>query len=255
MVDVIKKLSIVINSKADISNSFYNKWGIHGKDIITKLNDKGLHGGLYSKVKSIKNALKHKQHGSKVLNIGPETGVELFLLLELGLEIDVCEPDIENLRLLKLISKNYITEDGKIAYKNMNFLNVGFRMNKKKLASEQRNYLSIHQMNKTGLPTFYKISPKIEPISSLNKKYDIIFIHKVLTSLSRFCDETPTEIFIKSIKELIPKISSDGLISWTEPMQLIDSNYQFDNLVSVAKLINYTIPDIKEKYIQILIYK
>jgi len=50
-----------------------------------------------------------------VLDIGPETGMECFLLAEVYKRVAVAEPDAETYNLLRGIAAHYITEDGRKA--------------------------------------------------------------------------------------------------------------------------------------------
>lgn len=254
MDNVLKKVANVISSNPKIANRFLKKWGIQSDQIEHKLGDQGLHGGVYSKIKSINNIKRSILQDSKILDIGPETGIEVFLLSEFGADVWVCEPDVDNLKLLKSISKKYVTSAGKVAFRQLHFKRVGFRLTKNKLASEQRNFLSVFKVIKTGLPTYYNIPEDMEKFSNISTKFDIVFVHKVLTTLSRFSTKPIEEIFTEAVKELWPSVAVKGIVSWTEPASLFDIISRI-SLPGKSKKIEYTIPNVKEKYVQFIIKK
>ena len=117
---VIKKMCISISSDDHLSDWYLRKWNIEAKNIANRLSAPTLHGGIYSKVKSLENLKVDKQ--STALNIGPETGFEVFLLAELSNKVIICDPDEDNLELLKEIAKKYQTETSTPAIKKTIFL-------------------------------------------------------------------------------------------------------------------------------------
>ncbi len=249
---VIRKIQQIVEEDNALQEKFYDKWGIKSKQIGARLLDNGLHGGAWSKLNSIKNLNINEK--SKVLNIGPEIGVESFMLAELCKNIYVADPDDSSLKILEAISNKYVTEANISAKSILSFINSGFKMSPKKISSEKRNYTSVRETLGNSLPTYYDIQNN-SLIRDINHKYDLIFVHKIITTLSRFTDNTFEEVFINCVNVLIPLLDSRGRVSWTEPRSLIFKAGEYlKNMKDIElEVIEYPIPILDEKYIQYVI--
>lgn len=247
---VVKKLKIIIENDINLANRLYKRWGVTTKDIESKLNDYGLHGGVWSKKKSIENL--SMKGDEKVLNIGPEIGTETLMLAEISNNVSVTDPDKDSLSLLRDISKNYVTERNVIADKVIRFYDCGFKMDSKKIEFEKNNYNAVFNVLGRGLPTYYDLSqPK--GIKRIGEKYDVIFIHKILTTLKRFTDKSFEAVFFDCVYELSCLLNK-GVISWTEPSNLLlDSELKYKD-ISFKKL-SYLLPQLNERYSQFIIHK
>lgn len=245
---VLEKMSFSISSEHHLSDLYFRKWNIESKNIIDCLSASGLHGGIYSKVRSLAN-LKVNKHLT-VLNIGPETGFETFLLVELFNKVLVCDPDEDNLKLLEEIAKRYQTEKGVLANKRITFLPFGIN-NKSTFSEEKRIYNSLKESGLNSMPTFYNITSKKE-IANLREKFDTVFIHKVLSTMTRSSNIRPDIVFKNAVQILRRKINKNGQISWTEPDAIWG---QKDIILKFCRgsIYKYKLADINETYVQIVI--
>jgi len=245
---VLQKMSAVIVSDKKLTDMYFNKWNINGNDIVNQLSSVNLHGGTYSKNMSLKN-IKF-DFGSSILNIGPETGYEVFLLAELFANVHVCDPDEDNLALLKRISKKYYTEVGTRASDKTTFLPYGIN-NKQTITGEKRIFKSLESIGLKGLPTFYNLTSKKE-VGKIIGKFDVIFIHKILTTITRSATIPADIVFLTAIKTLKTLLKDGGQIFWTEP-EAIWSQNNIDVNLFTKTVFKYKLRKLNESYVQIAI--
>ena len=243
---VLRKLKDILYVNDILAERFFKKWGVTREDISFQLNDFGLHGGLWSKNKSIENL--SLDGNEKVLNIGPEIGTESLMLAEIFSNVHVADPDIVSLSLLKDISKKYTIESGISAHKVIKFLNYGFWMSTEKIMLEQKNYAAVQDTLGRGLPTYYNLN-NTKNVKNLDQKYDVIFIHKILTTLKRFTKNSYEETFSNCVSVLKPLLQRKGYISWTEPSDLLPERKTTIEKTNSKKLV-YKIPELNEEYAQ-----
>lgn len=254
---ILKKIKDVLTKHPHINEAYKRKWNIELPEVIQKLSSMDFHGGAHSKVISLKN-MGYDQNLS-VLNIGPETGFEVFLLAEVFGKVIVCDPDEDNLSLLKEMVKYYEF----INKPEFKFIAAGLN-NKETAKRENEIYQSLKETSFKGFPTFYKISSTKE-IKDIDIKIDYIFIHKILSTISRSSYRKVSEIFNESVQNLLIKLKNGGRLSWTEPSFLYEQNgIKLNNLKSwVAKKLSvknviikqYYLPVNKELFVQVIIIK
>lgn len=250
---VISKMKKILSTNPSLAQRFFNKWSITIDNIDTQLSDYGLHGGTWSKKKSLENL--NLKGSEKILNIGPEIGTEVFMLAELAAntsDVHILDPDSTSLTLLKDISKLYITESNIQANKILKFFAYGFQMTPEKIFLEQENYKAVHTTLGRGLPTFYNLETS-KSLRELDQKYDVIYVHKILTTLKRFTDNSFTSVFSTSVSELKILLQKKGFISWTEPSSLISDDKVMVEGFNVERLV-YRIPEINEEYSQYILH-
>lgn len=247
---VLNKISSILISNKDLGDQYFHKWGIRPIDFCSKISSPLFHGGIGSKIKSIKNIL-HFQTDS-VLNIGPETGFEAFYLSEIYPNVIICDPDEDNLLLLKTIADNYRLENGSFASSKMIFFPYGLN-NTDTSFQELRNYQTVKTYQSSGMPTFYNVT-SVQEINQLSNNIDLIFIHKILSTITRFSQKSSVDIFIECITQLSSKLSPQGVISWTEPQKIWKQNHIDFNILCNSfqiKIYNYKLPKINEIYTQV----
>ena len=249
---VVGKMSSVISSFPELSDKYLRKWGIPISQLERHLLDYGFHGGAWSKQMSLQH-LDIKQ-GIKVLDIGPETGIEMCMLGELGADLGVIEPDGDNLHLLRMIATRYVTEAGSVLADHVDFYKSGFPMDTAKLQAEKRNYTAVLSLRQKGFPTYYNIS-EMNEISLLPGDIDCIFIHKIITTLSRFTGREPYKVLIENSKLVWPLLKTGGVMSWTEPAVLLSHLPSKEGLPGNTRKISYRLPIVNEEYVQLIISK
>jgi hypothetical protein len=211
---VPEKIADVLIDNEKIGNDFYKRWGIPPNQYVAKIRSNELHGGFESKLKSISNLVVHPN--MTIMNIGPEMGIESFMMAELADKVYVCDPDSTILKLVNDIACQYICENGEKSSKKMEFLHAGFKIDEVN-SKDREQYKSINSILNHALPTYYDVDSTKE-IESLSFKVDIVFIHKILTTLTRFSPpNSDLDIVSYIIDVLADKLNSHGIISWTEP--------------------------------------
>lgn len=245
---ITKKMSEAIISDNHLSKEYLKKWNIAPQDIVNQLSSAGLHGGIYSKVKSLNN-LKIDENLT-VLNIGPETGFEVFLLAELFGRVIVCDPDEDNLILLKKIACAYQTEAGIPASEKITFLPLGIN-NSDTFSEEKRIYNSLKQFGCNSMPTFYNVTSKKE-ISDLQIPVDLVFIHKILSTITRSASLKSEVVFSNAVQTLRTLLNKGGKISWTEPKAVWEQK-KVDLSLYEGLIYEYELQKLEDTYIQIVI--
>ncbi len=114
-----KKFFNALSEDGELMRAYYRRFDAYYDEnypersqdrIITGLN---CYGGYKARVKLIKSVPIARN--GLVLDIGPEMGMECFLLAEVYQRVLVAEPDERTCRLLKGLAENYFTEDGRRA--------------------------------------------------------------------------------------------------------------------------------------------
>ncbi len=250
----IDKLCNVFDNNPGLSQKFYLKWGVDKKDFKRKIYNPLTHGGYMSKLISLNNL--NLSEINSVLDIGPEMGLEVFMLSEFAKSITVCDPDQSNLDLIREMASHYINEKGEYINNFIEYRALGFNNNEVFSREEIKRYESI--VNKLGhsLPAFYNVT-SVDSINSLRVRYDLIFIHKILTTITRLGDKKSFDVFIDAVENTKELMTSSGKCSWTEPEFVFDQKGILNNISKIngvnVKLLEYVPEGISEKFIQIIL--
>lgn len=251
---VVDKLCNILENSPDLSKKFYFKWGVDGKNFRRKITDPLTHGGYISKMTSLNNL--NLSGVNKILDIGPEMGLEVFMLSEIASSVVVCDPDQSNLDLIREIANHYINDRGQSINKIIDFRALGFNNNESFSVEEKNRYESIVKKLGHSLPAFYDVT-SVEPLSNLKDKFDLVFIHKILTTITRSGTEDPFEVFKKAVENIKELINSQGTCSWTEPEFVFEQKDILNNISKIRsvkiKVIEYIPTGLQEKFIQLLI--
>ncbi|MFZ2153151.1 MAG: hypothetical protein WAV41_03785 [Microgenomates group bacterium] len=232
-------------SYPSIVTNYFDKWGIRPENLITRLSDTNFHGGIESKIISIHN-LPSKKY-STTLDIGPETGIEIFLLSEISAHLQVADPDEDNLILLKSITDKALP----IYSKNIKYIPCGLDNSHTYLA-ENSYYTQLKKIQKNSIPTFYHLTSTSE-LANLDSKFDLIYIHKIISTISRSQKTPANSIFHKSLDTLFTKLNKKGIISWTEPKFFWDQQKLTIPDKYKTKVIDYQLSNTADNYRQLLI--
>jgi hypothetical protein len=236
--NIIHKIHKILINDPPLAKDYYLKWGIDLKDFENKINDPLIHGGYISKMISVNNLDCPKD--IVILDIGPEMGLEVFMLAEFAKRIVVCDPDKENLDLIGMLVKKYRNNECNLISDFIEFKPYGINNNEIFAITENKRYESI--VNKLGhsLPTFYRVT-STEDIDKLeNDKFDLIFIHKILTTITRSAEKNQDDIFFNAVRKLIIFLQKGGICSWTEPEFVFQQKGVIENINKLDD-INYSI--------------
>lgn len=115
----IGKFIAAIVRDMEIAEAYFERFGVFYKSrapeqIVGQIIDKLSNYGGYRIRRSLVKSVQIRQDDC-VLDIGPEMGMECFLLAEVYNRVLVAEPDVYTADLLKEVAKYYITENGRRA--------------------------------------------------------------------------------------------------------------------------------------------
>lgn len=253
---IIDNIYQILVKNKKISYYFYDKWGIKINEFKKKIIDPTTHGGYVSKKISISNLDINKK--TKILDIGPEMGLEIFLLSELSDDITVCDPDKDNLILLKKITDKYINIKGEKIKSKITYKPYGIGNNNLFSITEKNRYKIIYNKLKHSLPAFYNVTSTKEINNLKPIKFDLIFIHKILTTISRSSEDC-YQLFKTTIFSLNDLLSKNGVISWTEPEFVLKQKNIINNLKIFNefnyKIIKYKTKKLPERFVQLIFIK
>ncbi|OGD81328.1 hypothetical protein A2572_02295 [Candidatus Collierbacteria bacterium RIFOXYD1_FULL_40_9] len=254
---VVEKIYNVLSEDHVLANEFYQKWGVSLADFKRKITDPLTHGGYVSKLKSIENLEIRKE--TSVLDIGPEMGLEVFMLAELTDKVTVCDPDVSNLKLISDIARKYIKDGGVRKGVLINFEPLGFGNDVDSIARERTMYNDIVEKLGHSLPAFYNIASERNLNILKEEMFDLIFIHKILTTITRSKAEKPFVVFCEAIEVIKKLLKVGGVCSWTEPEFVWEQKRVLNNLTKIkgviVEKIEYHPKELPEKFVQLFIYK
>lgn len=250
------KIAAILEKNRVIAELFYKRWGILPSDFEAKIRTNELHGGFESKLLSIKNLPIH--NSDTITVIGPEIGIEAFMFAELAYRVYIYDPDSTILELIKKISNHYTCYDGTLAKDKFAYFHAGFRINKVNLKDKQQ-YESVQKILNHALPTYYNVD-SLQEIQDVLIESDTIFIHKILTTLTRFCSDSSSEdIATYIIRILKNRSKKNTIISWTEPdfvwkkFFLNYPNTLLDTSTTKKRMIAYPLSQCTDTYVQYIL--
>jgi len=251
--NVVNKMYEILLNDPILADNFYRKWGVRVSEFRQKITNPLTHGGYMSKITSINNLSIGKD--TNLLDIGPEMGLEVFMFSEITDKIVVCDPDVSNLELIESIAKKYKNNSGVCVSSHMEFKPFGFGNDTDFIKKEMAMYGGI--VNKLGhsLPAFYNVVSD-ESLSLLeNKSFDLIFVHKILTTITRSQASRPFDVFYNAVVESMKLLNNGGVFSWTEPDFVWEQKEILDNFCKLKGIkvqrVEYE-KDLPEKFVQIL---
>ena len=254
---VVDKLQTILNENDNISTLFFNKWGVDKKSFKLKITNPLTHGGYISKSISINNIEVDKD--TTVLDIGPEMGLEVFMLSESAKKIIVCDPDQDNLMLIKLIAEKYVNNAGLNVGEIVEFRPLGFNNSDTFVIEEKNRYEGIVEKLGHSLPAFYNVSSSDAVRDITETKFDLVFVHKILTTITRSNTVDSYKVFRQAVDDILPLLENDGICSWTEPEFVFEQKQILSQLRYMNQLkysvIDYQPKELPEKFIQLLIGK
>lgn len=249
----VDKMCSILESNHDLSKRFYLKWGVESTNFRKKITDPLTHGGYISKMISLNNLKLSKTN--KVLDIGPEMGLEVFMLSEFAENITVCDPDQSNLDLIKMIASHYVNDRGQSINEVAEFRALGFNNDESFSVEEKNRYESIVKKIGHSLPAFYEVT-SVEPLSSLKDKFDLVFIHKILTTITRSGKKDSFEVFKNALEDVRKLIGSRGICSWTEPEFVWEQKDIMNNISKIdgvkVRFVEYVPDGLPEKFVQLI---
>lgn len=252
---VIDKIFNILKNDSDLAIEFKTKWGVELNDFRKKISDPLTHGGYISKISSLEKL--HIKKNMTILDIGPEMGLEVYILSEFARQLTVCDPDEDNLKLINKIASKYKNEKDENISDFIEFKPLGFNNTEGVNKEEKIRYKNIISVLGHSLPTYYNVTSN-RGISSLNRNsYDLIFIHKILTTITRSSSKNPFEIFKNAVDEISELLRVNGVCSWTEPEFVFLQKGILNKIGSIdnirIKFNEYQPDELPEKYIQMLI--
>jgi hypothetical protein len=258
----IDKLQSILKNNARIEERYFAKWGINGQNLDKVLKDENFHGGVSSKEISINNL--NIKSTDKVLDIGPETGLEIFLLGEITPNITVFDPDEDNMSLLQDICSEYVTERGIKLGENTSFLPYGLYNTRESSVKERSFYEFAKKSYKTSLPTYYKVTSTTQvKDSKITNRFNVVYIHKIFSTLCRSSKFKPIEILKGSLEQINPLLQNNSSVSWSEPKFVLRDREISDDALNKAaknvgmklKKIYYKLPINHEEFVQLIFYR
>ncbi len=114
-----EKFLQALSEDNELAKAYFERFGVvceekSSEEIVCQIIDKlSYYGGYEIRCKLIESIQVKPE--DCVLDIGPETGMECFLLAEVYHKVLVAEPDTTTPSLLRGIAKHYLTEDGRKA--------------------------------------------------------------------------------------------------------------------------------------------
>ena len=144
-----------------------------------------------------------------VLDIGPEMGMECFLLAEVYKRVIVAEPDATSASLLKSIAKYYYTEDGRKASDILDVRQIG-------IFPPGATHLNTAGDGKpTGLPSF-----DVRGAADISDTLDLHFADRVICN--HIVWAMPKEVNLSVLLSALSSYCSQrGIITWAhEPSEL-----------------------------------